>query len=198
MVSHLEFKKWSMISADEDWELFCGLLRTASARCSRGFCIEFGTGAAGASMAIAHHYPENTVISIDTFEGLPPSGPEDEMTFEPGFMRNDFDAIRLRLDHHGFGRVRLHKAMVEEWVQRPHNDHIHVCCALVDVNLYSPTKAALDWLLKPGRVEQGGIIIIDDTPYKGVDQAITDACSDSVPRERLVQEKGRLAWIHII
>lgn len=142
-------------------------------------------------MLLATLFSDRPVISIDTFEGLPPASPKDGDGWKRGDMKCEFHTIRQRLDMHGFGRVRLHKGLVEDWCERNFYHYLPTAAVIIDCNLFSPSLAALKWVLQSGRMLKGGVCVLDDCPYRGVNAAIEEIRETGVT----IHERGRLAWL---
>lgn len=131
--------------------------------------------------------PEKRYHALDTFGGFVPSDVTHERQMRHKDSAHDrralskFTVNSLRWFEHtlrfnGITRVRVHPTAVQDFA---FPQDARFCFVLIDVDLYLPTKAALEklWpLLSPG-----GVIIVDDCHqghvYDGSRQAMEEFCA---------------------
>jgi len=130
-------------------------------------CYLGGTSAIAEKMLRRTGYPHR-YVAIDTFSGFVPSQfSRDEQRGTPTSMRGMFDAnssrmVRRLLDEWGASAVELVESDIASLESDRLPDQIAVC--LIDVDLEIPVYEALRRVY--GRIEPGGIVLVDDCPDK--------------------------------
>jgi len=151
-------------------------------------------GVAMGSSIIAMHLAAKTktVWGYDSFEGIQLAGRHDE--YQPGFgdkldpnrelpadllvssgitahRRTDVEnhIIELNLP---FERFRLVEGWVQNTLPLPENQPGAIAMLRLDMDMHDPTVVAMDYLWD--KLVPGGILIIDDWGYVGVQKAIAD------------------------
>lgn len=120
--------------------------------------------------------PENLtrrVYGFDTFAGFPSVAPQDATTVDrvvPGaLVANSYDELTALIEQYDKDRflghidkVKLVRGDLVETIPRFLEEHQHIVVSLLflDVDLYEPTKAALEAFLP--RVPRGGIVAFDE------------------------------------
>ena len=131
--------------------------------------------------------PAKGYVAIDTFGGFVPA----DVAHERAVRGKDSGADRRALGKftinsrrwfdasmraNGITRVTAHAAAVQDFEFGP---EAKFCFGLVDVDLYLPTKAALEKLWP--RLHPGGMIVVDDCHpghvYDGSRQALEEFCA---------------------
>jgi O-methyltransferase len=105
---------------------------------------------------------------FDSFEGLSPFGPKDRTArrkaqdMDPRKYATPFERLAAMLDPLGF--VQLHKGWIPAVFNGIDVDAGVISFANIDVNLYEPTLASLEWVYP--RLRFGGAVFFDDYGYK--------------------------------
>lgn len=109
---------------------------------------------------------------FDTFEGLPPTGPEDDISLVPGqFDRTSLKQVQEDLAAYDF--AVFHKGLIPETFAGL-EDH-SILFAHVDVDLYQSTKDCLEFIFP--RLIHGGVILVDDYHFHpGAKKAVDEFC----------------------
>ncbi len=140
----------------------------------RGLIVELGCHKAGLSGYIARRHPNRDVIAVDRFEGgLPEPGPRDmavSASYHEGVMSSSYEEVSQWLRREGGQNVLAVRADVTKAVTTLAP---RIALAIVDLNLYEPTKAALRWLWP--RLEPGGWCLMDDPEFPGVKAAMEES-----------------------
>jgi O-methyltransferase len=144
----------------------------------RGDYLEFGVFK-GASLLHAQKRADELglrsmrFIGFDSFQGLPPEpGQRKEMFYEGQYSCGE-NQVRTWLSQHGadWSRVVLVPGFYDDTLtpQKKAELGMTKCAvAMLDCDIYSSTKVALEWL--DGIVEPGSIVILDDWDAYGDDE----------------------------
>lgn len=151
-----------------------------------GAIVECGVWRGGSSMAMAKtllslHCTDRDIFLYDTFDGMPPPGPHDidlkgnsaarllstEDRTETSLLWAycDLPSVRRNLESVGYPIEKLHfvKGVVEETIPNTTPDKIAIL--RLDTDWYESTKHELLHLFP--KVEEGGVVIIDDYGHWG-------------------------------
>lgn len=164
------------------------LAKNALANCDGGDLIECGVLRGKcldilASTMDRFDYYNRTLFGVDSFEGL--SAPcsydneigKNQSFFKKGDVRGyTLEDIQKRLSYHSSAFELL-----KGWIPAPFSSlyYCEFCFAHIDVALYEPTKASLEFIYP--RMLKGGIILFDDygfTMCPGARKAIDDFLSN--------------------
>lgn len=176
------------------------IAREAVSRGIPGDIVECGIAACGnfATMivgALSAGGDDRRFWGFDSFQGIQLAGPrdlsqpgigsishnvhvpEEELLVSSGVTVHSREAAIESLKNWGlWGRVQIE--LVEGWVQHTlpvHAERIERIAILrLDMDLYAPTKCALEWLAP--KVVSGGTIIIDDWDLSGPRAAFVEYC----------------------
>jgi predicted O-methyltransferase YrrM len=168
----------------------------------RGSFIEIGVGWGATTIWLNRHLAARSrapsYIAMDTFSGFT----ERDVEYEHGVGRtypfDDFDfnsetLFRLTMEHCGLENVRVVNADAASY---PYTELPHLAFALVDVDLYRPSLAAIAGVWP--RVAEGGIVVVDDcSPLPGKWQGAGDAYREFCRDEQLPEEyvEGKLGLL---
>jgi hypothetical protein len=135
-----------------------------------GHVLEIGCHKCGVIAWLGQRFPQKQCIAFDRFEdGLSELCPYDMVpspSYHKGVQGSDYDdSVKFCSEWSNVKVVRGDVRKVLLW----ENDY-KVSLALVDLNLYEPTIAALSWL--KGRLSPGAIILVDDCEFEGVKAAL--------------------------
>lgn len=144
----------------------------------RGDYLEFGVFK-GASLLHAQHQADATAlgpmrfIGFDSFQGLPEEKTQNREVFYKGQYSCGEQQVRRWLDDNGADWNRLHlvSGFFEDSLTAETKRRLEIsrcAVAMLDCDIYSSTKVALDWiddLLVPG-----SIVILDDWDAYGDDE----------------------------
>lgn len=135
-----------------------------------GLFMEFGCGSCSVTAYLGQAYPLRSVIGIDRFEdGLSEIHEKDgETHLIEGSMTEEYARNRKWVDERCPNNVLLLKGDVRIYcntMQIP-----EVAFAVVDLNLYEPTKKVLSWL----KTRLTGVALVDDVSYPGVQTALNE------------------------
>ena len=104
------------------------------------------------------------------------------------FTINSRKWVEATLRENGIDRVEVHETPVQDWAMPP---DAQFCFALIDVDLYLPTKAALESIWP--RMCVGGVIVVDDCAehhvFDGSRQALQEFCRSHGTDFELVEGK---------
>jgi hypothetical protein len=147
------------------------------------------------------------IIGFDTFEGIPSVtlvdrvGNASDHAVVGGFRFDDLAGLDKAISAYDSNRflshipkIRIVKGDIEKTLPKflDHNPHLVVSLLHIDVDVYAPTKAALDLL--PVLMPRGSIIVFDEVnqrPYPGETQAVKDTLGlKNLKLERLTWETG--------
>lgn len=147
------------------------------------------------------------VIGFDTFEGIPAVSAVDQVGETShhnrvgGFEYSDMEGLQRAISAYDSNRFLPHIPKV--WLVKgdiahtlpdyiEQNPHLVVSLLHIDVDVYAPTKIALE--LIPPIMPRGGVIVFDEVnqrPYPGETQAIKDTLGlHALKLERLSWETG--------
>lgn len=147
-------------------------------------------------------------IAIDTFEGFTKSSIEVEKKERNKTSKEDIRGLNKftvnskewfdsTMKQNSISRVRSIKGDVEE-LDLILGDKNHVCFALIDVDLYKPTLAALN-CIHDKMIRRGGVIVVDDCAknhvYDGSRSALEEFCESKKIQFDIVE--GKLGVIRI-
>jgi Macrocin-O-methyltransferase (TylF) len=144
-----------------------------------GDYIEMGTQYGGTAKLIHDlMLPDRHLFCFDTFEGFPQADLDEESKlFQHGFTTESIRPLAMEIvrdiitDQSPSDRLTLVKGRVPETLA-PYEDH-RWRFAHLDMDLYEPTRAALEWLWP--RMVPGGIISFHDYgALQGVRKAVDD------------------------
>ena len=140
---------------------------------SSGDVCEFGVAQGFTSALIANEIAstDRSLWLYDSFEGLSKPSPRDELIddinslgvmgrYEGAFAYGEA-GVRSRLGSIGFPseRLRVVRGFLDEKITSQSLPS-RVCFAYLDMDLYEPTRIALELL--QGRIQPGGVIMVDD------------------------------------
>lgn len=144
-----------------------------------GAVIECGTYLGGTTiwMALLQRVLRivRPLFALDTFEGMPAPIAQDGVTvYQQGlFSDNQFDRVE------GYYRaqdvlsdIRMLKGLAQETLPQIWKHSEKVALAFLDMDQYAGTIAGLNAIVP--RLQQDGLIIVDDTTVTGVDLAIRE------------------------
>jgi hypothetical protein len=126
---------------------------------------------------------------FDSFEGLSEFRAQDLSEFQPtkkhrdaerAHYASDFQRMQKLVAPYGF--VRLHKGWIPQVFKGV--DVGEVGFAMIDVDLYEPTRDALEWVY-PNVEVGGGVIFFDDYGYNcfpGAKKAVDECLADTPVR----------------
>jgi O-methyltransferase len=138
-----------------------------------GDLAEVGVASGASAKMIACRAPQKLLHLFDTFEGLPDPSREDSSRFRKGQYRYPIDDVQKYLG--GCDNVRFHKGMFPESAADLEDSRfafVHLDC-----DLYSSTKAGLEWFYP--RLNRGGILVCHDYDTSaGVNQAFQEFFAD--------------------
>jgi hypothetical protein len=120
-----------------------------------GDMAELGVASGASAKMIAARAPERTLHLFDTFEGLPAPIEGDSPRFKKGQYRYALEKVQEYLKD---GNMRFHKGLFPESAHEA--SHLRFAFVHLDVDLYEPMKAGLDWFYP--RLNKGGILICHD------------------------------------
>ncbi len=147
------------------------------------------------------------VIGFDTFEGIPSVADVDQVgqvsshNAVGGFKFSDVEGLQKATAAYDANRFLSHIPKISlvkgdiaqtlpEYIEN--NPHLVVSLLHIDVDVYAPTKIALD--LVPSIMPRGGVIVFDEVnqrPYPGETQAVKDTIGlDKMKLERFSWETG--------
>jgi predicted O-methyltransferase YrrM len=169
-------------------EAFAIVAALKETRGLRGDVCEIGVAQGATSALIANEIMNSTATLhlFDSFEGLPAPTAKDvllndvfnlgSMTAYAGKMACPLDMVLERLADVGLPpeRYRTHVGFIEKTLAESNDLPTHVRVAYLDVDLYEPTKVALEWLAST--MEPGSVVIVDDYGFfsSGVAEAIRE------------------------
>lgn len=135
----------------------------------KGALVEIGSHRGGLAVLMATLHPEREVHAFDTYEaGL--TGALSEDVFCDGALGHSMDEVERWVASEGIQNVTLHRCDVRTALpEKPEA----VALAIVDVDLYEPTRAAIEWL-RP-RMQPHGTILVDDWHFNGVNRALRES-----------------------
>lgn len=132
-----------------------------------GDVIVCGVGEGGLVGWLADRFPDRNVWGYCRFdEGLEKPSSVDSDTLHEGTCAARYDMVRSRYSDH---RIKLVKGNVQDTFFTPHNT---VALAILDLNLYEPTRHCLEVLLRI--LHRDGRILVDDWDWTGVNAAIVE------------------------
>ncbi|WP_309630373.1 TylF/MycF/NovP-related O-methyltransferase [Brevundimonas sp.] len=141
-----------------------------------GAFVECGVYRGGCSMAAAYSFAragrdDVDMYLFDTFEGMPPAGPQD-VHAERGSLAADmfpadgawdlasYEEVSENMARTGYPAERIHqvKGMVEDTI--PHHAPESIALLRLDTDWYASTRHEMEHLYP--RLSRGGVLIIDD------------------------------------
>jgi len=168
-----------------------------------GDCLEVGCYRGYTTVWLNRHLdavsPAKRYHAVDTFGGFVPADVAHEQQARGKASRDDarafakftinsqawFDAT---MRQNAITRVTSHAAAVQNFV---FPEQARYCFALIDVDLYLPTKVALERLWP--RLSPGGVIVVDDCQenhvYDGSRQALEEFCAAQGVTFEIVEQK---------
>lgn len=168
-----------------------------------GDCLEVGCYRGYTTVWLSRHLdavaPAKRYHAVDTFGGFVPADVAHEQQARGKASRDDarafakftinsqawFDAT---MRQNAITRVTSHAAAVQDFTVP---EQARYCFALVDVDLYLPTKVALERLWP--RLSPGGVIVVDDCQenhvYDGSRQALEEFCTAQGVTFEIVEQK---------
>lgn len=152
------------------------LLDLLDAGLPEGCIAEIGCHRAGLLAYLACRYPDRWCYGLDRFDDgfkalHPVYDPVPDSSYREGGCASSFEEVSRYIERstqlYG-GRIQLFKGDVGDGIDKLIEP---IALAIVDTNLYEPTKVSLDatWL----RMVSGGVIVVDDVGFKGVDAALS-------------------------
>jgi hypothetical protein len=143
-----------------------------------GDYIEMGTQYGGTAKLIYEWMqPDRQLYCFDTFVGFPQVDLDAEFKVAfHGFTTDSIQPLAMEkvhdiiTDNKSSDRLNMIAGRVPETLP-PYNDHCFRFAHL-DMDLYEPTRAALEWLWP--RMVPGAIILLHDYPLPGVRKAVDD------------------------
>jgi hypothetical protein len=140
---------------------------------NQGCMVEIGCHQGGTLAYLAMLEPKRLCYGFDTFDaGVVGSCPEDGEPLRDGIMATSYSDTYDWLTHKlGCTNTILVKGDVREllplWNAPP------IAFVLIDLNIYSPTLIALEWV--SDHCAETTVILVDDVGFPGVDQALADS-----------------------
>lgn len=166
-MDHAPYRGRSMFTPQR-WALLEDALRVLP----DGMLMEIGAHRCGIAGYLAQRYPQRHVWAFDRFErGLSELGPHDMQTsasYHEGVQGSSYEDARYWATP--WSNLILIPGDVRQTL--PAGDGQPVALAIVDLNLYEPTKAAFAWLSE--RLAPGGVVLIDDPDFPGVKAALAE------------------------
>lgn len=148
-------------------ETLCDLTAYGVAGC----LVEIGVHAGGILGYMGLRYPDRKCFGYCRFDdGFPDVGPMDG-SFSRGMMAYPLSNVQDWLSHIGATNVTLIKGDVHDTLNEPTTEQIAL--AIIDLNLYLPTKHALAWCRK--HMASRGVILVDDKDFSGVKLALEES-----------------------
>lgn len=147
-----------------------------------GDILVCGVAQGGLLGLIAREYPTRRVVGYCRFDdGLSTPGEFDSSDLREGSCASVFEEVKDFLSC--YPNVELVKGDVDDTlvIDRP------VALAIIDMNLYKPTKVALERIWP--KLVPNGIILIDDWDWTGVHQAILEF------GQGIQDNRGYILWI---
>lgn len=133
--------------------------------------------------------------SIDTFEGHPDDIAADDDSHWPGkFGDTSFEEVKKYLS--GFPNVIVHKGRFEDRCSALAQEKF--CFAHVDVDIYAPTRACLEFFAE--RLLVGGVIVADDygfTTCEGSKQAVDEFVAGRSNYLKFHLETGQILLVRV-
>ncbi len=143
-----------------------------------GVSIEAGVFLGGSTIYVAKLQRllgiERPQYGFDTFEGIPaPTVKDGDTPFVEGlFSQGTIETVRHNYAAHGIDDIELVKGLVQETFPGAIPADRSVGFALIDLDQYAGTRAALDVVVP--KLHRHGIIAVDDADGAGVDAAIKE------------------------
>ncbi len=144
---------------------------------AEGDVCEFGVAQGEFSALLAEEIRNTgkTLHLFDSFQGLPPPSPEDQlkddvlglgnMAAYTGQMSNPESLVRARLEEGKIpeDRFRVHKGFFNDLLEQKLNFPAKVCFAYVDFDFYEPIKQVLNYLDSVSG--KGATFVVDDYDF---------------------------------
>ena len=143
-----------------------------------GVSIEAGVFLGGGTIYVSklqrHLGLERRLYGFDTFAGIPaPTEKDGDTPFVEGlFSQGTIETVQHNYAAHGIEDIVLVKGLVQETFPGAIREDDHVGFALIDLDQYAGTRAALDVVVP--KLHRHGIIAVDDADGAGVDAAIEE------------------------
>lgn len=157
------------------WDALGRILSGVNLHAGRPGCIvHMGVGSGGALGYFALRYPDRRVYGYCAFDrGLVGCGPRDAELKDGDCASPNRDAVASWIESIGAKNAVLVDCDVRSELP---SEHEQCVMAVIDLNIYEPTLAALRWL----KIHSlpGAIVIIDDWNWSGVKAAIDEYGSD--------------------
>jgi len=143
-----------------------------------GVSIEAGVFLGGGTIYVSklqrHLGLERRLYGFDTFAGIPaPTEKDGDTPFVEGlFSQGTIETVQHNYAAHGIEDIVLVKGLVQETFPGAIRADDQVGFALIDLDQYAGTRAALDVVVP--KLHRHGIIAVDDADGAGVDAAIEE------------------------
>lgn len=143
-----------------------------------GVAIEAGVFLGGGTIYVAKLQQHLGLVrrqyGFDTFEGIPaPTEKDGDTPFVEGlFSQGTIETVRSNYAAHGLDDITLVKGLVQETFPGAIPEDEQVGFALIDLDQYAGTRAALDVVVP--KLHRLGIVAVDDADGAGVDAAIKE------------------------
>lgn len=115
------------------------------------------------------------IYACDPFDGMPqPTDPDGDTVFQAGlFTETSFDGVKQYVQEHDLApQVTVMKGLAQNVLPEVLSREQHVSFALVDTDQYLGTIESLKLIIP--KLQENGIVIIDDFNVEGVQQAIAE------------------------
>ena len=145
---------------------------------AQGVSVEAGVFLGGSTIYVSKLQQqlglERRQYAFDTFEGIPaPTEPDGDTPFVAGlFSQGTLETVRRNYAAHAIDDIELVKGLVQETLPEAIPKDQQVAFALIDLDQYAGTRAALDVVVP--KLHRRGIIAVDDADGAGVDAAIRE------------------------
>ncbi|MGI5169455.1 TylF/MycF/NovP-related O-methyltransferase [Spirillospora sp. CA-253888] len=151
---------------------------------------------------VADHFAPGRELHVyDSFEGLPPPGPNDTDYSSPGQLRTRVEDLTRTFARWDAEPPHVHAGWFADTLPRELPDR--VCFAYVDGDLYESIRTALTELYP--RLSPGAIVIVDDycdevrsprafAGFPGVKKACDEFFADKPERISVLVGTGKLAF----
>ncbi len=115
------------------------------------------------------------IFACDPFDGMPPpTTPDGDTIYQAGlFTETTFDTVKQYVGEHGLtSQVTVMKGLAQNVLPEVLSREQGVSFALVDTDQYLGTKECLKLIIP--KLQENGIVIVDDFNLAGVQQAIAE------------------------
>jgi hypothetical protein len=169
VMNHQPYRERSMFNPPR-WQLLEDCLRCLP---PKGSLAEIGTHRCGVCAYLAARCPGREVYGFDRFEaGLSELGPKDmpvSQSYHEGVQGSSLNEALAWAG--GFMNLRLTPGDVRQTLGNAETEPLAL--AIIDLNLYEPTKVALQWAWE--RLVPGGFLLMDDPDFPGVKATLEES-----------------------